>query len=100
MVLGTRPAPDLPPQPYWQTVRLVENFNLKNTTAGKPPLCSFGHMDFTFRMALSVAVAFDSVMLEFQKRGVASCGSSFDSEFVSPTRGVKTPVDKGGIGEC
>lgn len=75
---------------------IVEKFNFKQHTNGKPTVLFFWPMDFTF-VCPSELIAFDKRYEEFQKRGVEVVGVSFDSEFVH-NAWRNTPVDQGGIG--
>lgn len=76
---------------------IVDKFNLKAFTQGKPTVVFFWPMDFTF-VCPSELIAFDHRYSEFKARGVEVVGVSMDSEFVH-NAWRKTPVDKGGIGE-
>gem|GEM_PF-8611 len=96
MVLVTRPAPDFTAAAVLGSGEVVENFNFKKHTAGKPTVIFFWPMDFTF-VCPSELIAFDHRYEEFQNRGVEVVGVSFDSEFVH-NAWRNTPVEKGGIG--
>lgn len=96
MVLVTRPAPDFTAAAVLGSGEIVEKFNFKQHTSGKPTVVFFWPMDFTF-VCPSELIAFDHRYEEFQKRGVEVVGVSFDSEFVH-NAWRNTPVDKGGIG--
>ncbi len=97
MVLVTRPAPDFTAAAVLGNGEIVDNFNFKTHTNGKPTVVFFWPMDFTF-VCPSELIAFDKRYAEFQKRGVEVVGVSFDSEFVH-NAWRKTPIDNGGIGE-
>lgn len=97
MVLVTRPAPDFTAAAVLGSGEVVENFNFKKHTAGKPTVIFFWPMDFTF-VCPSELIAFDHRYKEFKSRGVEVVGVSMDSEFVH-NAWRKTPVDNGGIGE-
>ncbi|MCU6663097.1 MAG: peroxiredoxin C [Leclercia sp.] len=96
MVLVTRPAPDFTAAAVLGNGEIVDNFNFKQHTNGKPTVLFFWPMDFTF-VCPSELIAFDKRYEEFQKRGVEVVGVSFDSEFVH-NAWRNTPVDNGGIG--
>ena len=96
MVLVTRQAPDFTAAAVLGNGEIVEKFNFKQHTNGKPTVLFFWPMDFTF-VCPSELIAFDKRYEEFQKRGVEVVGVSFDSEFVH-NAWRNTPVDQGGIG--
>ncbi len=96
MVLVTRQAPDFTAAAVLGNGEIVEKFNFKQHTNGKPTVLFFWPMDFTF-VCPSELIAFDKRYEEFQKRGVEVVGVSFDSEFVH-NAWRNTPVDRGGIG--
>jgi len=58
MVLVTRPAPDFTAAAVLGSGEVVENFNFKKHTAGKPTVIFFWPMDFTF-VCPSELIAFD-----------------------------------------
>ena len=97
MVLVTRQAPDFTAAAVLGNGEIVENFNFKEFTKGKPAVVFFWPMDFTF-VCPSELIAFDHRYKEFKSRGVEVVGVSMDSEFVH-NAWRKTPVDNGGIGE-
>ncbi|WP_370555830.1 peroxiredoxin C [Edwardsiella tarda] len=97
MVLVSRQAPDFTAAAVMGNGEIVDKFNFKAFTQGKPTVVFFWPMDFTF-VCPSELIAFDHRYKEFQTRGVEVVGVSMDSEFVH-NAWRKTPVDKGGIGE-
>ncbi|ACY83801.1 peroxiredoxin C [Edwardsiella piscicida] len=97
MVLVSRQAPDFTAAAVMGNGEIVDKFNFKAFTQGKPTVVFFWPMDFTF-VCPSELIAFDHRYSEFQARGVEVVGVSMDSEFVH-NAWRKTPVDKGGIGE-
>ncbi|ACR68248.1 peroxiredoxin C [Edwardsiella ictaluri] len=97
MVLVSRQAPDFTAAAVMGNGEIVDKFNLKAFTQGKPTVVFFWPMDFTF-VCPSELIAFDHRYSEFKARGVEVVGVSMDSEFVH-NAWRKTPVDKGGIGE-
>ncbi|AKH89755.1 peroxiredoxin C [Edwardsiella tarda] len=97
MVLVSRQAPDFTAAAVMGNGEIVDKFNFKAFTQGKPTVVFFWPMDFTF-VCPSELIAFDHRYKEFQARGVEVVGVSMDSEFVH-NAWRKTPVDKGGIGE-
>ncbi|AOV97603.1 peroxiredoxin [Edwardsiella hoshinae] len=97
MVLVSRQAPDFTAAAVMGNGEIVDKFNFKAFTQGKPVVVFFWPMDFTF-VCPSELIAFDHRYKEFQARGVEVVGVSMDSEFVH-NAWRKTPVDKGGIGE-
>lgn len=81
MVLVTRQAPDFTAAAVLGNGEIVENFNFKEFTKGKPAVVFFWPMDFTF-VCPSELIAFDHRYKEFKSRGVEVVGVSMDSEFV------------------
>lgn len=97
MILVTREAPDFTAAAILGNGEIVNDFNLKKFTKGKPAVIFFWPMDFTF-VCPSELIAFDKRFAEFKKRGVEVIGISIDSEFVH-NAWRKTPIEQGGIGE-
>ena len=96
MVLVTRQAPDFTAAAVLGNGEIVEKFNFKQHTNGKPTVLFFWPMDFTF-VCPSELIAFDHRYEEFKKRGVEVIGVSMDSEFVH-NAWRNTAIDDGGIG--
>lgn len=90
MVLVTRQAPDFTAAAVLGNGEIVEKFNFKQHTNGKPTVLFFWPMDFTF-VCPSELIAFDKRYEEFQKRGVEVVGvpstpSSCTTHGVTPGR--------------
>lgn len=95
-VLVGREAPDFTAPAVLGSGEIVENYNLKEATAGKYKVLFFYPLDFTF-VCPSELIAFDHRLEEFTKRGVEVVGISIDSHFTH-NAWRNTPVNQGGIG--
>ncbi|MCB5196654.1 peroxiredoxin [Deefgea salmonis] len=95
-VLVAKQAPDFTAAAVLGSGEIVENYNLKATTAGKYAVIFFYPLDFTF-VCPSELIAFDHRLAEFKARNVEVIGISIDSQF-SHLAWRNTPVNKGGIG--
>ncbi|AKH19644.1 peroxiredoxin [Sedimenticola thiotaurini] len=95
-VLVGREAPDFTAPAVLGSGEIVENYNLKEATAGKYKVLFFYPLDFTF-VCPSELIAFDHRLEEFTKRNVEVVGISIDSHFTH-NAWRNTPVNQGGIG--
>ncbi|WP_223787860.1 peroxiredoxin [Marinicella meishanensis] len=95
-VLVGRKAPNLKGAAVLGNGQIVDDYNLKEATAGKLKVVFFYPLDFTF-VCPSELIAFDRRMDEFTKRGVEVVAVSIDSQFTH-NAWRDTPIEKGGIG--
>lgn len=95
-VLVGRPAPDFTAAAVLGNGSIVDNYNLKQATAGKYAVVFFYPLDFTF-VCPSELLAFDHRLAEFKARNVEVIGISIDSHFTH-NAWRNTPVNQGGIG--
>jgi len=95
-VLVGREAPDFTAPAVLGSGEIVDNYNLKEATAGKYKVLFFYPLDFTF-VCPSELIAFDHRLQEFTRRGVEVVGISIDSHFTH-NAWRNTPVNQGGIG--
>ncbi len=96
-VLVGREAPDFTANAVLGDGSIVDNFNLKNATAGKYAVLFFYPLDFTF-VCPSELIAFDHRLEEFKKRNVEVIGISIDSQFTH-NAWRNTAINDGGIGQ-
>ncbi len=96
-VLVGREAPDFTAPAVLGNGTIVDNYNLKEATAGKYAVLFFYPLDFTF-VCPSELIAFDHRLDEFKKRNVEVIGVSIDSHFTH-NAWRNTPVNQGGIGQ-
>ncbi len=95
-VLVGKPAPDFTAAAVLGNGSIVDNYNLKQATAGKYAVVFFYPLDFTF-VCPSELLAFDHRLAEFKARNVEVIGISIDSHFTH-NAWRNTPVNQGGIG--
>ncbi|MFQ3175443.1 MAG: peroxiredoxin (alkyl hydroperoxide reductase subunit C) [Psychromonas sp.] len=96
MVLVGQQAPDFTAAAVLGNGEIVDNFNLKDFSAGKETVIFFYPLDFTF-VCPSELIAFDKRFSEFQARGVEVIGVSIDSQFTH-NAWRNTAINDGGIG--
>ncbi|PKH01623.1 peroxidase [Psychromonas sp. MB-3u-54] len=97
MVLVGQQAPDFTAAAVLGNGEIVDNFNLKDFSAGKETVIFFYPLDFTF-VCPSELIAFDKRFSEFQARGVEVIGVSIDSQFTH-NAWRNTAINDGGIGQ-
>ena len=95
-VLVGKSAPDFTAAAVLGNGNIVDNYNLKQATAGKYAVIFFYPLDFTF-VCPSELLAFDHRMNEFKARNVEVIGVSIDSHFTH-NAWRNTPINQGGIG--